>query len=234
MKVKQNTTIYYRDKGFTLVELLIAMVISGIVGTAIYTAYQSQVRMSAAQEQITEMQQSIRSTLHMMVNEIRMAGYDPDSLATAGITNANANAITFTLVADDDGIDNDNADGDDDPATGFDEAGELKTITYDLYNPDGDADNDLRRQDGAAAPMHAENIENIEFTYLDSTGNTTAVLNDIRRIHISILARSAYPARKFTNTTTYTSASGTIWGSFNDQYRRRLLTTRVICRNMGM
>jgi len=234
----EKREVSFRDHcGFTLIEVLITMLISGIIMASIYSVFQSQQKSYVIQDQVAEMQQNIRAAINVMVSEIRMAGYDPDDIGAAGITVANANSITFTLVADDDGLDNDNADADGDSSTGADEPGELKTIQYDLYDAYGDLDNDIGRQVGAFASTKraiAENIENVEFIYLDATGIPTAVLNNICTIQVSILARSARPDQDFVNTKAYTTASGTPWGPYNDNYRRRLRVTQVRCRNMGL
>jgi type IV pilus assembly protein PilW len=230
MGIKKREVSFSGHCGFTLIEVLITMLISGIIMASIYSVFQSQQKSYVVQDQVAEMQQNIRAATNVMVSEIRMAGYDPDGLGAAGITVANTNSITFTLVADDDLLDNN---GD----TVTDEPGELKTIQYDLYDAYGDGDNDIGRQVGAFASTKraiAENIENIEFIYLDATGLPTAVLNNICTIQISILARSARPDQDFVNSKNYTTASGTPWGPYNDNYRRRLRVTQVRCRNMGL
>ena len=220
----QTIKIPHNDhKGFTLIEVLITMLISGIVMASIFSIFQSQQDSYVAQDQVAEMQQNLRAAFNVMVSEIRMAGYDPDGFGTAGITVANPNSITSTLVADDDGLDNDNADGDGDSSTGADEPGELKTIQYDLYDAYGDGDNDIGRQVGSFASTKraiGEDIENMEFVYLDSTGAVTGVLASIRSIQISVLARARNSDKNFSNTKVYlpasNSISGTTWGPYND------------------
>ncbi|MFP3983065.1 MAG: prepilin-type N-terminal cleavage/methylation domain-containing protein [Desulfurivibrionaceae bacterium] len=220
-------------KGFTLIELLIAMLISGIVISSIYTAFRSQQRNYLAQEQVSEMQQNIRAGISLMTNEIRMAGYDPDGDAESEIVTANNNTLAFTLVADNDGYDND---GD----NSTDEEGELKTIQYDVYDAYGDGTNDLGRQVGASVSAKraaVSNIDGLEFYYLMADGSQTttpADPKDIRAIEISILARANKKDRTFSNQATYTTASGANWGPYNDNYRRRFHTVTVQCRNMGL
>lgn len=221
------------QKGFTLIEILIAMAISGFMLMAVYGAFSTQQTHYTAQEQVAEMQQNIRSGLDTMVREIRMAGYDPSTTAGAGITTANANSITFTYVTDNDGIDNDNVDEDNDSNTGVDEPNEMSTLQYNTYDAFGDGDGDLGRRSGAALNTIAENIDGLEFEYLDGTGNNTATLGKIESVRITILARANNPDQKFLNTFIYTSPAGTIWGPFNDNFRRRLQTVTVQCRNLG-
>ena len=79
-----------------------------------------------------------------------------------------------------------------------------------------------------------ENFDGLEFRYLDSSGVVTVVPANIRSIQISILARAGKSDQEFTNNATYTTPSGTTWGPFNDNYRRRFLKTTVFCRNLDL
>lgn len=226
------------DQGFTLVELLITLAVSGVIMTGVYTAFKAQQDSYLAQEQVAELQQNIRAGLDIMTREIRMAGFDPDNRGQADITTANANTLLFSLVADNDGIDNVNADGDGDTSTGADEPGELMTLQFDLYDAYGDGDTDLGRQEGGIKRALAENIDNLEFFYTLEDGTQTitpADPSDIRSVEISILARAHRPDRNYTNNETYTSASGVDWTPATpDNFRRRFQTMTVQCRNMGL
>ncbi|MFO7761173.1 MAG: prepilin-type N-terminal cleavage/methylation domain-containing protein [Thermodesulfobacteriota bacterium] len=210
------------QKGFTLVELIIAMLISGIVIISIYTAFRSQQRSYLAQEQVSEMQQNIRAGVGLMVNEIRMAGYDPEQTENYGIngTQTDVDTLQFTADLNDDG--------------GSPGSGEI--FLYELYDSDSNGNNDsLRRTPGGSAV--ANHIEELEFYYImadESRTLTPANPDDIRGVEISILARAAKPDHTFSNTATYTTASGTVWGPYNDSHRRRFHTVTVQCRNMGL
>ncbi|MBW1851152.1 MAG: prepilin-type N-terminal cleavage/methylation domain-containing protein [Deltaproteobacteria bacterium] len=184
-----------RGNGFSLVELMIAMAISGIVMTAIYTAYSSQQKSYIAQDQITVMQQGLRGGIYYLQREIRMAGHDPTQGAGATIVTANANSIRFTMDIGD-GIDNDGdgstdesdeilfADGVDNDGDGnIDEPDEIlvdggtgnanEDIAYSLYDSGGDGIMDLGRATGGGAnSMVAENIQALGFAYAyDDDGN---------------------------------------------------------------
>jgi type IV pilus assembly protein PilW len=235
-----NTRRVNKDNGFTLVELMIAVAISGIVSIAIYSAYVAQQRSAIAQEQVGEMQQSIRAGLNIMEHEIRMAGHDPRASAGASITTANASQLIFTMVADTDGNDND-GDGT------KDEEDELESVEYYLYDAYSDGDQDLGRRTPTNTQAVAENIDAIEFRYTLNDASqtltpTAAQLADIRAVQVSILARAGRADQNFTNTMTYTPASGNAWdlngaaaGSApNDNFRRRLFITTIKCRNMGL
>lgn len=230
----KNILPYRENAGFTLVEILIALAVTGILLAGVYAQVTSQQASYQAQDQVVEMQQNLRAGISYMTQELRLAGYDPYSSGTAGIETANSTSVVFTYVADDDGLDNDNADGDNDTDTGADETGELQTITFDLYDAYGDGDNDIGRQVGGVKRVIAENIEELEFRYLDSDGAVVTEPDDIKTVKISLLARVGRPDHNFSNSKTYTCASGDVWGPYNDGYRRRFQIVTIYLRNMEM
>lgn len=235
--MKQNVIGKYKDSlGFTLVEVMISMLISGIVMASIYTSFQAQQNTYLAQEQVAEVQQHLRAAINVMTGEIRMAGYNPTQDAAAGITVATVASFGFTQDLDEDGV--------------------LTTVTFRL-NGDGDGDgivdgggvSTLGRVTGAGVVFQpiAENIEAIEFYYTLDDGTqtvtpTAATIPLIRSVQMTILARASQPDDKFTNTRTYTPASGTAWdlngaaagNAPNDNFRRRILMKTIQCRNMGI
>ena len=79
--------IPHNPKGFSLVEMLLAMVATTIVMAGIYSAYQSHQRSHVTQQLVVDMQQNARAAMSLMKREIRMMGYDP--AATDGIDNQN-------------------------------------------------------------------------------------------------------------------------------------------------
>lgn len=72
-------------KGFTLVEMLIAMAVGSVVMISIYTAYVNHQRSHVTQQLMVDMQQNARAAMALMKREIRMMGYDP--AATDGVDN---------------------------------------------------------------------------------------------------------------------------------------------------
>ena len=70
MKTKNLT-----NKGFTLVELLVAMTISLVVMGAITSTFKSQQDSYIVQTQISSMQQNLRAAMYMLTRDIQMAGY---------------------------------------------------------------------------------------------------------------------------------------------------------------
>ena len=64
-----------KTNGFTLVELLVALAITGVVATAIGTTFIANLRAYTTQIEAVHTQQTLRATLSYLVNTIRMAGY---------------------------------------------------------------------------------------------------------------------------------------------------------------
>jgi type IV pilus assembly protein PilW len=217
------------EQGFTLVELLVTIVVSAVVLAGIFSTFYSQHTSYLNQEQIVSMQQNLRVAMYIMERDIRMAGHDPNGESGAGIMNANAASIR---IAQD--LTNNAGTGIPDGDVG--EPGE--DITYSLQDGDGDGDTDLVRIDhnGAGIQMIAEDIDALNFVYLNQSGALTVVPGDIRSVQISILARTGHPSRGYLNKTVYHNQLGqTIFIPLSgDHHRRRLLTAEVKCRNLGL
>ncbi|MEC4686515.1 MAG: prepilin-type N-terminal cleavage/methylation domain-containing protein [Nitrospirota bacterium] len=80
--------------GFSLVELMIALLITALVLGGIYTAFVVQQRSFIAQDQVTETQGSSKIAFDMIVNDIRNAGYGYPA-AEAPQVNGYTSAITL-------------------------------------------------------------------------------------------------------------------------------------------
>lgn len=63
------------QRGVTLIELLIALIISGILVAGVYRTFLTQQNTFAVQEQVVDMQQNVRLAINRMTREIRMAGF---------------------------------------------------------------------------------------------------------------------------------------------------------------
>jgi type IV pilus assembly protein PilW len=201
------------NQGFTLLELMVATTIAFIVMGGIYSTYYSQQKSYLVQTQVAAMQQNLRAAIFHMDRDIRMAGCDPTGAANAGIITATTTSVSFTEDLDMDGS-----------------IGANENITYSLKDSNGDGiDDHLDRNN----QMIAENIDALNFVYLDREGNPTAVLSDIRSIQVALLARTGRGDPGFTNDTTYYNLEETlIYTAPGDSFRRRLLTTEIKGRNL--
>jgi type IV pilus assembly protein PilW len=214
------------DKGFTLVELLIAMVVGLIVLGAVYALFTVQSKHLATQEQLAELHQNARIAMDIMVREISMAGYnqttDPATITAvnrctgtttasntpcAGITNAAADTISF--VADING----NGDITD----------SNENITYYRDTSDGT----LKRKSTATASGQpvVEYVQSLDFVYYyDGTIAPISPNNliNIRRVKITIVTRTAKVDPNYTDPT------------YGDHYRRYTLSSFAFPRNLAL
>ncbi|OPY12578.1 MAG: hypothetical protein A4E70_01462 [Syntrophus sp. PtaU1.Bin005] len=170
LKRKRNKSTK-NARGFSLVELMVALAVGSIILAALYSLFSAQNKSLSTQELIVEMQQNARAAMDMMATEMHMTGYDPAGTTSSGITSASANSITFTQ---DQNGDNDVVD-----------ANENITYSYDSGNLR------INRNTGGGAQPYAENVEALNFSYYDAAGATTATLASIRKIKIEIRTRTA-------------------------------------------
>jgi type IV pilus assembly protein PilW len=180
-----NTTRQYRtnktnkwrsmsSQGFTLVELLVAMVVAAIAMGAIYSVYISVVRSYSVQRELAHMQQSMRAAMYLIKDDLRNSGREPLMTGAVGITNVsrfNGDAddasgypgITMTSMFD--------SDGDGQADTDI-----VRTISYRVWDSDGDGRRELRRQDSLSPDPNAwylvfDGIEDISFAYAFDNDN---------------------------------------------------------------
>ena len=244
---KIHTSLRGSNQGFTIVELLVAMVVSLLAMAAIYSTFLAQHRSYQVQTEASDMQQNIRAAMYYMQREIRMAGSNPFRslpLTNFGITAAGRNSITFTEdvrgpVAGTPAVQMapDGNAGDPD-----------ENITYALNGTN------LERTDNIVAPgvpqMVARDINWLDFVYLDVNSNVlafdvtnfvpTANISQIRSVEITIVARTNDPLLYGSkNYKVYWNQRQGLPGaqSFSpagDHVSRRRLTTKIYCRNLDL
>ena len=162
-----------KDNGFTLVELLIAMVIGSIVMAAGYASFITQQKSYRTTESVSEIQQNLRFAMLAIEKDLRMAGFNPKKEIGFGfISPLNANSFTITKDY-----------GSSDPAN--DENGTLETgetISYDLTS------DTLRRNAGSGPKVFADKITNFELTYFDRNGLETTAASNVRSVLVKLTA----------------------------------------------
>ncbi len=90
MKIENKLNV----KGVTLVELLVALIISAIVVAGIYRVFVAQSRAYVVQDQVVEVQQNIRSAMEILLKDLRMAGFNGDNTPCTPSVTPGANTIT--------------------------------------------------------------------------------------------------------------------------------------------
>lgn len=239
--------------GFTLVELMVAMVVAFLVSAAVYASYKIQQKTHTAQLQVVEIQQNLRIAMETLTSDLLLAGLDPKFTGEYKILPGEAGPANFTFYADlcEDG----------DPASGqancLDNSGPFENqimperFTYRLFTPaSADADDTtslLRRiPDPNPAPVPplsdqdkiiAENIEVLEFYYIMANGTATTApspgqIDNIRAVRITLVARADEPDYNYTNTSAYPLGSGATFNPPDDNFRRRSLFKTIELRNI--
>jgi type IV pilus assembly protein PilW len=91
-------------KGITLIELLVALIISAAVIAGIYRVFVAQTRAYTVQEQVVEVQQGTRSAMEILLRDLRMAGFDSDDggskISIANPIVAGDNSVTVSYEYD--------------------------------------------------------------------------------------------------------------------------------------
>ena len=203
----------------------------------IYATYTTQVRGSISQETMLDMQQTARAAMEIMENEIRLAGCDPTKKAGATILTAAGAELIFTMDIQNNG-------GWQKPDGDTNDANEY--IRYALNQDadrNGQADRipcDLGRDTGGGLQPFAENIDALNFVYLDEDGNRLSAgftVDKIKAVQITMVARSGEQLRGMLRTyrdnIVYRNQLGDIiLPAQGDNFRRIMLTSTVFFRNL--
>ncbi|MDR3090314.1 MAG: prepilin-type N-terminal cleavage/methylation domain-containing protein [Desulfobulbaceae bacterium] len=210
-----------RSAGFTLVELMMALVIAMLAMSAILVANAGQHRTYNSQLQIADARQKTRAVIAMLRADLLMADTFTVAQPTAmTFTRADGLVIAYTWVAADS-----NGNG----------------ITPEL----------MREEGTAGPEVFAEGIDGIEFFYrFDAAPPTTAPapaqFSDISSVTLSIVGQAGGPDPRYSDSDTYVTASGNPWvqtaapaagnlnnAPLNDNFHRRFWRETVACRNMA-
>jgi len=264
-----------RSGGFTMIELLIAVFLATIVTSAAMAIYITQHKQLIVQDQVTDMQSSIRAAAAELTTKIRMAGFQVP-LGVPAIISYDTNPDTIIVLYDSNSLRGVQiewpmpqpsaelrCDGHDltglydgdwvfiyDPILRSGEFFEVTHVQYSSFHiqhntmplnhaypkgskvikmnrfkffvdqSDANHPNLMVQVPGQAAQVFAENITDLQFRYLLSSGaivNVPILPDMIREVMIDVDARSDKADQ-----------------DFQAQYRTRALSTRVKVRNLGV
>ncbi|MDP3097415.1 MAG: prepilin-type N-terminal cleavage/methylation domain-containing protein [Syntrophales bacterium] len=198
--------LYAGARGFSLVEMLIAMAVGMVVLGAMYGVFNIQSKTLGNQEEIVAMQQSVRAGMGMMAREIGMAGYNPAGATFAGVT---YDPLQLRIMAD--------LNGD-----GAIDASSQENIIYTIASDATTANPNnkkITRNIGAGNYPFVENVDAFTFEYLKGDGITAATASaDVRQIRITITGRTAKPDSSY---------------SANGGYRTYTLTSVIAPMNLA-
>ena len=202
---------YGNRNGFTLVELMMAIVIFTIALGAIYKVFASVQKSSTINEVNARMMQDLRTSIGFMESDIRMAGLDRFGSAGAGIEAASSTSLQFTADRNIDGVINIA-----DLSDGLQES-DLERITYSYDAPGRRLRQCLSEGSTNAWETVAEGVNDFSFRFFDASNNLMvfpiADTSLIRQVEITLSIE--FPAG--------------IEGKIS-----RTFTKRVLARNLGM
>jgi prepilin-type N-terminal cleavage/methylation domain-containing protein len=220
-----------RIRGFTIVELLVAMAIMGLVLGAIYAVFTSSNRSYHTQDRVVDTQQGLRVGLDFMVRDIRLAGLDPEDTGLFAMEEATTTLIQFTADFSMDGvIDEDNRE-----RIFYQFAGgelhrcNLDTQFVDNGGPPPDRIPDLGPPTQCDSLI--ENVSNLRFEYFDAAGVCLdGVANEVNPDCVA--TPFTVPAAKLTEVRTVKITMTTQGTNAENQTFDRTLLTQVRCRNL--
>jgi type IV pilus assembly protein PilW len=174
------------SRGFSLTEVLVAMLLMLVVTAAVLSAFRFQMFALKGQDVQLEMQEAARGVVDVMTREIRMAGYDPTCAKTVhGIADARPQLLQLQFDSNEDG------------AIG---AGESVTYAYDAT-----AGEIQRNVGGTSSALVSDMPQNaLGLSYYDASGTvltssgtpaalTAAQRNMVRRVKITVMLQKPNP-----------------------------------------
>ena len=160
--------------------MLISLAILSIMLSSVYGLYMSFIKMQTKEGAKVRVQQHVRSSIDMMVRDIRMVGLDPELKGGFGIIGPlDPQSLKFTADRDMDGqLD------EPDTTDGIDEQ-DMEYMQY-TYVGNNRIEMILRKSDGSEE-MRAtlvDGVTDLTFSYLDADDANTSVAEDVRTIVI--------------------------------------------------
>ena len=228
--VKNQINPVSSQKGFTLVDILVGLAMASVILVAVVSLFTTMGRSYTTQNVAADVQQVTRAGIEVMIQQIRMAGFNPMGSATTGIVATfdeasgfnkkhephinptDTNNFAFTTDADMDGsidhcIVSDEEDEESDPTC---DNTPKELIAYRFEN------GTLKKYNAGDTgwdPLTEENVSDFSFTYYDETGAVTTDVDAIRTVEISMTVREPAGRAGFVE---------------------RTYKTRVRCRNIGL
>lgn len=145
------------QKGITLVELLIACLLTFIVGSAALEFYASQHNQWLAQTDVSDMQQNARALKDELTTSIRSAGYG----IIVGHPRMVVTSQTLTIYRKD--------------------STKIDTIRYYVFTADPDHPNLVKQINQDTPQVFAEDIESVQFSRTGNLITVTLVARESRR-----------------------------------------------------
>lgn len=91
------------ERGFTLLEMMVALVVFALIGVAIYQVLVHTNQSEEVGSSVSEAQQNARAALDLILRDLRQAGYGIDNSTNVPIETASQYRVTFVLDQNDNG-----------------------------------------------------------------------------------------------------------------------------------
>lgn len=159
------------ERGMTLIEMLIALVIVGIMGIALVGFLRAQHQTVVRQNSGVLATQNARAAVDMFARELRNAGYSPrGALSAARVRTMRADSVSWTSDM--------NADGDtlDSSAGRWDER-----LAYYVQGA-----NLMRATPSGGATAVTDNVDSLRLSYFDDVGAGTADPAVVEQVRIRL------------------------------------------------
>jgi type IV pilus assembly protein PilW len=205
-----------RNKGLTLVELLVAIVISSLIVTAGVALHIANQRIFVTEGAVMQMRNDVRGALEIIISDLRLAGFNPSQAASPAfdppINGASDHWVSMAMDINENGS-RDSTDWLEYMLSGTDLMRHVTVLKTD--------------------ELVGENIDYIDFRFYDADAVelvkpvTGAALEEIRAVKVLIIGKTP---REFSNhheSGTYPDGS-----SFNDRCYRCWDSTYVKIRNI--
>ncbi len=192
------------SKGYTLIEVVVALGLSLLTLSAVYSLYVTELKAQIVRENMLDMHQQARVVVDLVSREILMAGYDPRGVNQDSDLTNNFYGITYDpaqLIIKSD------LNGNGTPSN----ANESIVFSLDSVT------HTLRRNTGGGRQPFGENIESFVVQYWDQDGNPTTDSLSIRQVGITVTARTADSDPNYSD---------------NGGYRTVTLHSRITPRNL--
>ena len=189
-------------KGISLVELLVSLGVGAIAMAAVISMFTTLTRSYTTQSVSADVQQASRAALDYMVQNIRMAGFNPGRIDNVGILAASSNRIQFNL------------DRNENRAIDFVDE-EHMTYAYDPVEQEIDEGLYVDDDEHRSWNLLVDNVADLTFTYRDSAGRDLGPAPapaDIRIVDILLTVAQRVPQNETPVSRTYSA--------------------RIICRNL--
>lgn len=212
--------ILKEDKGFTLVDAIISVVIATIVITLAVNFFNNQTRLYTRETQLSTLRSESLRALAELTGFLKMAGFDPTQSGNFGLVQASPNEITFTWDKDADGI----LDPDETVKILYVSAENTIYLYYPSVSPDP-----IRKI--------AQNIDFFSLTYIDANLDTLggggplseSQLDLVRAVDLYVVGITERPIYGQPVTGQYPDGS-----QYNDRYGRYEVSIRVKLRNLAV